>query len=91
MSNIIISQANSNYIMFIKQQTLNLLYNTDKYVLPDYPITSNQQIEMIQFRQALRDYTKLPEIQNYDYTSNLTIPDFPILPSFASPNILNFC
>jgi hypothetical protein len=42
-----------------------LLLETDKYVLPDFPITPDNLIIIKDFRQKLRDFTKnnyeLPE------------------------------
>ena len=44
-----------NNMIFIRNE---LLQKTDKYLLSDYPITS-EQLEIIKtFRQALRDFTK---------------------------------
>ena len=46
------------YYQIMRNQRDKLLQNTDKYLLPDYPITLQQQMEMKTYRQALRD---LPE------------------------------
>lgn len=42
----------------LKQQRNNLLKETDKYLLPDFPITPNNLIKIKEFRQLLRDFTK---------------------------------
>ena len=53
-----------NNMIFIRNE---LLQKTDKYLLSDYPITS-EQLEIIKtFRQALRDFTK----------NNYIMPDKP--------------
>ena len=44
-----------------------LLQETDKYLLPDYPITPDELEIVKEYRQALRDFTK----------NNYTIPDRP--------------
>ena len=44
-----------------------LLQETDKYLLPDYPITVEQLEIVKEYRQALRDFTK----------NNHTMPDRP--------------
>ncbi len=36
------------------------LLNTDKYMLPDYPITPAGRLVVRTYRQALRDWTKTP-------------------------------
>ncbi len=47
--------VNKIKMIFIRNE---LLQKTDKYLLSDYPITS-EQLEIIKtFRQALRDFTK---------------------------------
>lgn len=35
-----------------------LLKDTDKYVLPDFPISEEQKAKVLEYRQALRDITK---------------------------------
>lgn len=49
-----------------------LLNETDKYLISDYPITSNNLIEIKDYRQSLRDY----------FSSNIVFPfpDFPQIP-----------
>ena len=46
---------------------IQLLAETDKYMLPDFPISADDLLIMKQYRQALRDFT------NNDYI----IPDKP--------------
>lgn len=33
----------------------NLLWESDKYMMPDYPITSEKKAELVSYRNALRD------------------------------------
>lgn len=47
------------------------LVETDKYVLPDFPISSEDKTKIINYRQELRDF-------NYKDFS-LTPPEFPII------------
>lgn len=52
-------------LVLLRNQRNQLLEETDKYVLPDYPITSENLQLIKQYRQALRDFTSnnyvLPE------------------------------
>lgn len=52
-------------LVLLRNQRNQLLAETDKYVLPDYPITSENLQLIKQYRQALRDFTSnnyvLPE------------------------------
>ncbi len=43
--------------MMLKHKRNGILNETDKYMLPDFPITP-EQLELVkQYRQALRDFT----------------------------------
>ena len=53
-----------------------LLNETDKYLISDYPITSNNLILIKQYRQELRDY-----IDSTYFSSNIILP-FPDFPQF---------
>lgn len=64
----IIDLINDDLNIFIKQQQEkiklfrnNLLKESDKYVLPDYPITQIDLLSIMTYRQYLRDYTKQEE------------------------------
>ena len=52
----------------------NLLLETDKYLLPDFPITPEQLEIVKEYRQALRDFTnnnyEMPEKPDFVITSN---------------------
>ena len=55
------------YQQMIRNQRNDLLKNTDKYLLPDYPITEENILIIKQYRQQLRD---IPE-------NNFIIPELP--------------
>ena len=57
----------------LREQRNKLLNETDKYMLPDFPITSNNLELMKTYRQELRNYMELPNIN----TSNIPFPIFP--------------
>lgn len=64
-------------IVLIRNLRDRLLEKSDKYLLSDYPITSNNLILIKQYRQELRNYMELDQVVNYNYTSNIALPDFP--------------
>ena len=74
--------SNINYPNLILTRNFRdqLLVKSDKYLLSDYPITSSNLTLIKDYRQSLRDYMDLPEIVNYDYSSNIPLPDFPSFP-----------
>ena len=53
----------------LKKQRNNLLNETDKYLLIDFPITNDKLLIIKEYRQALRDFT----INNYILPAK---PDF---------------
>ena len=59
----IINETNNHY----KKMRNELLKDTDKYVLPDFPITPENLIIIKEYRQALRDFTN----------NNYVLPDKP--------------
>lgn len=52
---------------FLKNKRNQLLLNSDKYLLSDYPITPDNLILIKEYRQQLRDFTK----------NNYILPDIP--------------
>jgi len=63
-----------NFTRCIRDQYLK---ETDKYVLPDYPITPENLILIKQYRQTLRDYiTTINEDME-------ELPPFPTLPKLS--------
>jgi hypothetical protein len=59
-------ELSPEFLETIKKDTINIYKNirnqlldkTDKYVLPDYPITPDNLIIIKDYRQKLRDFTK---------------------------------
>ena len=68
--------SNIKNIILIRQQRDELLKASDKYLISDYPITSDNLILIKEYRHKLRDYMDLPEVIN----SNVALPDFPQFP-----------
>ena len=68
------------YLNMRKEQRNKLLADSDKYLLLDFPISSNNLILVKDYRQKLRDYMDIPEVKNYNYASTTPIPDFPQFP-----------
>ncbi len=68
------------YLNLIKKQRNQLLNDSDKYMISDFPITSNNLILIQEYRKDLRDYMDLSEVINYDYSCNIPLPDFPQCP-----------
>lgn len=68
------------YLNMRKEERNKLLADSDKYLLLDVPISSNNLILVKDYRQKLRDYMDLPEVKNYNYASTTPIPDFPTFP-----------
>jgi hypothetical protein len=65
----------NTYLNSIRNERDSLLYNTDKYMLPDYPI-SLENLEKIKiYRQELRDFFQKDEILNFPLS--LKLPVFP--------------
>ena len=64
---------NSQFIENLRQQRNQLLVESDKYLLPDFPITSNNLTLIKEYRQQLRDYMELIN----DITSIPEMPQFP--------------
>jgi hypothetical protein len=61
---------NNTNISNLRNQRNKLLIETDKYLLPDFPITPEQLEIVKEYRQALRDFTN----NNYE---------IPIKPEFV--------
>ena len=65
-------------ICFKRANRDQLLKESDKYLMSDYPISSSNLELVKQYRQKLRDYMNIPEIVNYN--SNVPIPEMPQFP-----------
>ena len=64
MDETIIYEPNLIFLRCTRDQILTL---TDKYLLPDFPITHENLIKIKEYRQQLRDFSD----------NNFIIPDFP--------------
>lgn len=49
---------------YIRKERDALLYATDKYIIDDYPISSEEKAKVLEYRQELRD---LPEQEGFPY------------------------
>ena len=67
-------------ICFKRENRNQLLSSSDRYILSDYPITSNNLILIKDYRQQLRDYMDLDEVKNYNSSSNISLPELPQFP-----------
>ena len=67
----ILKILNSQFIENLRQQRNQLLVESDKYLLADFPITSNNLTLIKEYRQQLRDYMNIPEVVNSP------LPSFP--------------
>jgi len=65
----------NTYLNSIRNERDSLLYNTDKYMLPDYPISLENLEKMKIYRQELRDFFQKDEVVNFP--SPLKLPVFP--------------
>ena len=72
------SEKNNFHISLIRIERNKLLNESDKYLIEDYPITSDNKVLIKDYREQLRNYMNLPEI--YIYSSNIILPDFPVFP-----------
>ena len=87
MSNIIFDAAlfSEGKRSYARNQRNQLLTKTDKYLLQDFPISLENKMVILTFRQQLRDFMNLDEVKNYDYTVNGNeFPEIPELPSFVN-------
>jgi hypothetical protein len=67
----IMNDGKNAFIQMIRIKRDAILFDTDKYLLPDFPIT-NENLNIIKdYRQQLRDYN------NNSNNSNLILPDKP--------------
>ena len=72
------TQKNNFYTSIIRIERNKLLNESDKYLLSDYPITSNNLVLIKDHREELRNYMNLPEI--YINSSNIIVTNFPVFP-----------
>ena len=76
---------NNEFFLKRARNTRNELLNkTDRYVLSDYPISIEQQMEIKVYRQDLRNFIN----DNKEKILNGDKIDFPTQPSFIDLNII---
>ncbi|HIS34997.1 MAG TPA: hypothetical protein IAA79_08740 [Candidatus Avirikenella pullistercoris] len=64
---------NEQKAALLREQRDKLLYRTDKYMLPDYPITEEEREEYRQYRQYLRD---IPQTDGFPQLEILTVETY---------------
>ena len=82
MNNINYEEALKHYFINLRENRDKLLVDSDKYLLPDFPINSSNLELIKQYRQELRDYMKLDVVINYNYSCNTIPPEMPKFPTF---------
>ena len=77
----------SNQHFLIRNRNLRneLLNQTDRYLLNDYPITEEQKIEVINYRQKLRDFINENKTKYLD--DGINFIEFPKAPDFLNITI----
>jgi len=75
---------NEHFLRRARNIRNELLNRTDKYMLYDYPISQEQQNEIKEYRQQLRDFIN----NNKDIILTGKILDFPKTPDFINLNII---
>ena len=65
------------FILELRNERNKLLFQTDKYMLPDYPITPENLEKIKIYRQQLRDFFQSDEVKNYT-NIKISLPQFPI-------------
>ena len=74
---------NDHYLRRYRNIRNDLLKQTDKYLLTDFPINENEKIEVINYRSNLRQFIN----DNKDKILNGEKIEFPEQPNFININI----
>ncbi len=74
---------NEHFLRRYRNIRNELLNQTDRYLLIDYPISEEQQIEIKKYRQELRDFINT----NKDSILSGKAVEYPTQPSFININI----
>jgi hypothetical protein len=82
MSNFI--PNNEHFLKRARNIRNELLNRTDKYILSDYPITLEQQMQIKLYRQELREFINI----NNELILTGAKVDYPIQPDFIDLNII---
>ena len=75
---------NQHFLKRARNIRNELLNRTDKYILSDYPITLEQQMQIKLYRQELREFIN----NNIELILTGAKVDFPIQPDFIYLNII---
>jgi hypothetical protein len=59
----------------LRHKRNNLLFESDKYMIVDYPISAEDLEKMKVYRQELRDYFQRDEVINFEFPN---LPERPI-------------
>jgi hypothetical protein len=70
--------VNICHLMLLRNIRNNYLNLTDKYLLPDYPITFEQKEIIKVYRQMLRDFININKEDILNGITNIEIPPIPI-------------
>jgi len=74
------STSNQHFLIRNRNMRNELLNQTDKFLLSDYPISEEQKQEMINYRQILREFINLNKSKYLDEGINFI--EFPKPPTF---------
>ena len=74
------NQVKDTIITYAKAERNKSLMESDKYVLIDYPITSQNLILIKEYRQSLRDYFESADVISFINDANIKLPDLPSFP-----------
>ena len=74
--------SNEHFLIRNRNMRNELLNQTDRYLLNDYPITEEQKIEVINYRQKLRDFINENKSKYLD--DGINFFEFPKAPDFLN-------
>jgi len=84
MSSFQVIPNNEHFLKRARNIRNELLNRTDRYLLSDYPISIEQQMEIKIYRQDLRNFIN----ENQERILNGDKLDFPTQPTFINLNII---
>ena len=74
--------SNEHFLVRNRNLRNELLNQTDRYLLNDYPITEEQKTEVINYRQKLRDFINENKSKYLD--DGIDFIEFPKAPDFLN-------
>ncbi len=77
--------SNEHFLIRNRNMRNELLNQTDRYLLNDYPITEEQKTEVINYRQKLRDFINENKTKYLD--DGINFIEFPKAPDFLNITI----